>query len=328
MKSFKALLFIGCFSCLGLQLLACGNLYYYSNQPLPEKNGFLDYDKIFEPVKNPVNDSLREQYEFSHTPHNPYFFPLGIGGNKNNNGYYRDVGFFKLKDTLFKMLRETNKNYKYSDSKIAKGSLAAGVDFRLLSDFAWKLAQRNELDLAEKILSELYKTHPNEYNVLANLGTVYELLNNPKLALYYLAKAIQISPESHYGSEWLHINILKMKLGLLNNNNYTDFFELNQHKLVYGDLLYQKSFDPASMGKVHRDTLMKHLAYQLHERMFFIPKNDPVICEMLYMFLQCMIQRGDCEFAASAAKLCLQYDNNNMRIFNALDYCLNRKKEQ
>jgi hypothetical protein len=59
--------------------------------------------------------------------------------------------------------------------------------------------------------------------------------------------------------------------------------------------------------------------------MFFIPKNDAVVGEMLYLFLQCMIQRGDCAFAARAAKLCMLYENNNRRIFNALDYCLQKK---
>jgi hypothetical protein len=83
-----------------------------------------------------------------------------------------------------------------------------------------------------------------------------------------------------------------MKTGERNSYDFTSFFELNSMKTVYGDRIYENNLAPGEWGKYHRDTLMVHLAYQLHERMFFIGGKNPVIAEMLYMFLQCMIHRG------------------------------------
>jgi hypothetical protein len=71
---------------------------------------------------------------------------------------------------------------------------------------------------------------------------------------------------------------------------------------------------------------MKHLAYQIHERMFFIPDNDQLMAEMLFMFIQCMIHRGDCAYMAEAAKIFLLYDRYNNRIFDALSFCLQKNK--
>jgi tetratricopeptide (TPR) repeat protein len=207
---------------------------------------------------------------------------------------------------------------------IAKKALAVKVDFKLLSDFAWKLAQKMELDAAAYLLIQLEKTHPEEYNILANLGTVYELQGNVKFALLYITKAVQLSPESHYGSEWLHINILKSKLGLLNSYDISNFFELSKLESFNTAKLYKLSFNPTNMGKYHRDTLMLHLAYQLHERMFFIGKNDRLMAEMLYMFMQCMIHRGDYEYAAEVGELCIRYGYYDKYIFDALGYCLKK----
>jgi tetratricopeptide (TPR) repeat protein len=260
---------------------------------------------------------------------NPYFFPIQHSQGKWSSEPYRDISIGKLRDTLFKLIGNPEKRWKFTDKELGVKAMALGVDYKLLSDFAWKLAQKMDLDAAEKILSTLVVKHPTEYNINANLGTVYELQGKNQLALAYIGKAMLISPESHYGSEWLHINILKRKLGLLGTYDYNSFFEMNNtSKFNYSDILYSKNFLPQELGKYHRDTLMIHLAYQLHERMFFINNNDPIMAEMLYMFMQCMIHRGDYEYAADVGRLVLQYDHNSMnrKVFAALAYCLKRKK--
>ncbi len=303
----------------GTELNACGNSYYYEDRPLPYKDGFLDYHKIFVSFL----DDPKQQNKSGGD--NPYFFAVGMPDGKWGGERYRDAWYGKLRDTLYKLTGMTRDSWKVSDLEIVNKALAMNIDYKLLSDFAWKLARKNELSTAEKILVTLEKKYPGEYNIIANLGTVYELQNKPRQALQYITKAVQLSPESHYGSEWLHINILKMKTGEMPAYDFTSFFGLNSMKTVYGDRIYEKKdLPPGEWGKYHRDTLMIHLAYQLHERMFFINDKNPVMAEMLYMFLQCMIHRDETHYAAEAAKLCMDYSEAYYypRIFNALGYCL------
>jgi tetratricopeptide (TPR) repeat protein len=309
---------------LSITAKPCGNAYYYADKPLPLKDGFLDYHKIL--VSYPLhNDSLHRRDEVN----NPYFFPVNAADGKLGMGMYRDEQFYKLKDTVLKLLGNPAKSWKLSYKDIANKALAGNIDYKILSDFAWKLAQKNELDIAQKLLLALDAKHPNEYNIMANLGTVYELLGKNKEALLYIAKAVQASPQSHYGSEWLHINILKRKLNIDNNYSYSNFFEMNnQLKVTYSNSLYKEKFKPEELGKYHRDTLMVHLAYQLHERMFFIQKDDELMAEMLYMFMQCMIHRGDDAYAAEIAQLVTQYGDRaaERNVFRALGYCLKRNR--
>ena len=49
------------------------------------------------------------------------------------------------------------------------------------------------------------KKYPNEYVVIANLGTTYELMGNNEKALEYIKKGMKLNPRSHNGSEWIHV---------------------------------------------------------------------------------------------------------------------------
>jgi tetratricopeptide (TPR) repeat protein len=329
----KKIFFLITCHCIYLLSNACGNAYYYADRELPLKNGFIDYYKLLiaaEEEKDSLHSNHHHEFNTRHDGgKNPYFFPIQHAQGKWSNEHYRDISIDKLRDTLFKIIGNPVKRWKFTDKELGVKAIALGADYKLLSDFAWKLAQKMDLEAAEKILSTIVAKYPKEYNINANLGTVYELLGKNQLALAYIGKAMEISPKSHYGSEWLHINILKRKLGLFSTYDYNSFFEMNNSlKISYSDILYSKNFLPQELGKYHRDTLMVHLAYQLHERMFFINNNDPIMAEMLYMFMQCMIHRGDYEYAAHVGRLVLQYDKDymNNRVFDALAYCLKRKK--
>lgn len=62
------------------------------------------------------------------------------------------------------------------------------------------------------LFRELIKTHPDEYQVIQNLGTAYELNGMPDSALLYIKKGFSIYPKSHDGSEWIHILYLEHML--------------------------------------------------------------------------------------------------------------------
>lgn len=48
-------------------------------------------------------------------------------------------------------------------------------DFRLLSDYGLHLVQAGKVKEALVIFEKLAELHPNEYSIIANLGTTYEL---------------------------------------------------------------------------------------------------------------------------------------------------------
>lgn len=295
----------------------CGNQYYYKDQPLPLVNGFLDYHRLFINTAD-SGDRMYRRMEASI----PYFFPMEGGGTKSGPSEFRDAEFRPLYDSIIKLAGSPKNAWKLGYQDIGMRAFNRNADFKLLSDFSWKLAQKGELNAALTILTALVKKYPNEYNVLANLGTLYELLGKPKSALDFLSRAVKISPESHYGSEWLHIHILQMKLGEISSYDFTRFFALENAGFGYSDNLYTKKPGPELIGHFHRDTLMIHLAYQLHERMYFIPANDEIMGEMMYMFLQCMILRGDKAYTAEAAALCIRYlpVSKRDRVFKALGF--------
>jgi tetratricopeptide (TPR) repeat protein len=158
-----------------------------------------------------------------------------------------------------------------------ESALNRNVDYKLLSDFAWHELRVGNKDNAVKLLEALYEKHPNEYNIVANLGTAYEVTGKNEMALALLKKAVAINPASHHGSEWIHVKILEQKvnakpdykhiLDLKSGNNFTQWLSGST---------YDKSITP--------DSLMIQLAYQLHERISFISDPDPVVGQLLFDF--------------------------------------------
>ncbi len=314
-------------------LFACGNEYYYNGEmELPEKNGFLDYGKFF-----PKKEDARHEI---HSVVLSYWHPM----HRNNifgkqSSIYVDTQLGLLRDSLQTLLAGKGSKRAYTYKEIVNLAMTKNVDFKLLSDFGWKLAKDGNYKLAETLLSYLVKKHPKEYNINANLGTVFELLVKNELALFYIGKSIEIDPNSHYGSEWLHVNILKEKLGLTNDTwmhySLIDYKkpsteEYSSASIYPVDTFYRSPVNHTIWGKYHRDTLMKHIAYQLHERMFFIAKNDAQIAFLLKVFMFGMIQRGDYRYVTDVAKLAISYEVSsykNEAIFYALQYCIDDKNK-
>jgi len=80
------------------------------------------------------------------------------------------------------------------------------------SDIAVNLGYLGRYTEALDILKKLQAAYPEDYNIAANLGTTYELLGKNELALQFIKKGLQLNPESHEGSEWVHVKILEAKI--------------------------------------------------------------------------------------------------------------------
>jgi tetratricopeptide (TPR) repeat protein len=132
------------------------------------------------------------------------------------------------------------------------------------NDKALTYMRMGEYDKAFEILSRLEKEKPNEYNIIANLGTLYELKGDNEKALAYIKKAVALNSQSHHGSEWFHIKILEAKL-LGKDNGWW-----KSHSILHLNTIQKESA-----------TIISDITYQLKERLPFTKKPDLMMAAIL-----------------------------------------------
>jgi tetratricopeptide (TPR) repeat protein len=136
---------------------------------------------------------------------------------------------------------------------------------------------------AIKILEEIEQKTPGGYFTAANLGTAYELSGENQKALDWIKEGIKRKKESHFGTEWLHVEILEAKLALekdagwLKNNSIlgANFSAANRTppKIYSTDFLGQQK----SLAEIE-----EALVYQLHERLEFVKAPEPTVAGLLF----------------------------------------------
>jgi tetratricopeptide (TPR) repeat protein len=176
-------------------------------------------------------------------------------------------------------------------------------DYKYLSDYAWELVKQGKTKQAVIILDSLLKTHPNEYNILANLGTAYEIVGNNAKALELLTKAVAINKNSHYGSEWIHLNILKHKIN-------KEAFPLEKIIDIGGETFNTDWNATISKYNMSTDSTLKSIAYQLHERIGFIAPKDKIIGRLIFDFATIIAKTKSKEEALPFYDYAMYYDNN------------------
>jgi hypothetical protein len=92
-------------------------------------------------------------------------------------------------------------------------------------------------------------------------------------AYTWIKKSIEINPESHKGSEWLHLRILEAKIK--NLKDLSGQFLLNTN--------FGTSNEPKTkLSKKEVDELTQSVYYQVNERMSFIEPKDKIISILLF----------------------------------------------
>lgn len=182
--------------------------------------------------------------------------------------------YFFLSNRMEKFdYEEINKRLELLNNKIKNGT----DDFKTWSDIAANLMKLGKVDSSIKILKPLVVKHPKEYNLLANLGTSYELIGQLDSALKYISKGLEINPNSHYGSEWIHVKILEAKI---KSKNKPRWFVDNE--IVSLEYLINK-VDTTNLNTLNR-ALMKinnDFFFQIRTRAPFTPAPDKVIANLL-----------------------------------------------
>jgi tetratricopeptide (TPR) repeat protein len=162
---------------------------------------------------------------------------------------------------------------------------------------------------AEKIYLEIEKEFPGRYSTASNLGTLYELIGENQKALTWISKSVSIDPQSHFGSEWLHVNILKAKIK--GEDAYTIEFLLGTD---FGDNVIPST----NLTEKELANMQYSLYYQLNERMSFIEPPDKIVSLLLAALGDvCWLTNRQVPAAKNYSKA-LEYDGRNQLLASKL----------
>lgn len=136
------------------------------------------------------------------------------------------------------------------------------------------------LDLQADSAITLLKNHRNiggeNYSILSNLGVAYELSGNLDSAYYYTKRAVDVNPNSHSGSEWIHLKILEAQMEIEKDPNWLE------NNTVLGIKISQDSLPIKAKPRDRRQLqLARKIEYQLVERMYFVKPKNKIIGQLL-----------------------------------------------
>lgn len=213
---------------------------------------------------------------------------LNIYYSLDNDGHFHEAEMSDLKRAF-----NTNFNLKRIEANLRKleAQLATSKDYKLLSDYAVLLLKAGKTNTAVDILEQLSLKHPNEYQIAANLGTAYELSGNNEKALEYIKRGIELNPDAHNGSEWVHVKLLETKLKLENDESY-----LTNRTVL--SLTEEEKKDA---------TVRDQLMIQIRERFPFCKGPDPIMASLLIDLGDCYANTTSIEFAKAAYEIAQHY---------------------
>lgn len=230
--------------------------------------------------------------------------------------YYFSVdnkGHLHSADDLQKAFN-SNFNNKLIERKLKKleRQLKVENDYRLLSDYAVLLLKAGATKESIAILAQLSDHYPDEYHIASNLGTAYELNGDLEKAIQYIKKGIQLNPDAHEGSEWVHLKILETKIQLERDSSY-----LSKNTVL----------NLTEANK--KDSLVKNqILIQVRERFPFSPGPNPIMASLLIDLGDCFANTTSIEFAKTMYTLAkLYYGANEDLVDPKINEMLNLRRK-
>jgi tetratricopeptide (TPR) repeat protein len=189
-------------------------------------------------------------------------FPCGNSYHRSENTEVyqqgNSLGLFTFKEAF-------NNNSLLAELNKLADEVKSGFNlFEDENDKALTYMRMGKYKDAFEILTRLEKEKPNEYNIIANLGTLYELKGENETALVYIKRAVALNSQSHHGSEWFHIQVLEAKIQGKGND-------------------WWKSHSILNLNTIRKDPeiIISDITYQLKERLPFTKKPDGVMAAIL-----------------------------------------------
>lgn len=186
-----------------------------------------------------------------------------------------------------------NFNHKLNVARLKKleRALQQEHSHALLSDYSVYLLKLGKYKEALDILTRLQQYYPLEYKIAANLGTAYELNGDVENALHFIKLGMQLNPDAHEGSEWVHVRVLETKLLLKKNADY-----LSDHTVL--SLTEAQELD---------SLVRKQINIQIRERFPFSPGPDPIMASLLTDLGDCYANTESIEFAKAVYEIAKKY---------------------
>lgn len=159
---------------------------------------------------------------------------------------------------------DTSGLYAKGQKLLSRFKLTDSIE--LLSDYAVTLIYRGQYLKSRNIYFGIEKTHPNLYTTASNLGTAYELLGKPDSAHFWIKKSMELNPESHKGSEWIHLKILEYQMAK-SPNPETSILGLD----------FGTETKPEPPVDVDLPATIWHIRHQLEERLVFVKPPNVIV---------------------------------------------------
>jgi tetratricopeptide (TPR) repeat protein len=177
------------------------------------------------------------------------------------------------------------------------------------NDYAAALLHLGEIKPALAILVKIEQEDPGLYRTATNLGTAYELAGKNEHALSWIRAGIVRNPDSHWGSEWLHVAILEAKLAMAKDPQW-----LRSHSILgldFGNGAVPRMparFPRTNLGETaDANAVTNALLYQLTERTEFVPANDPVVGALFFDYANLLMLTDTLESADALYNVALKY---------------------
>jgi tetratricopeptide (TPR) repeat protein len=175
-------------------------------------------------------------------------------------------------------------------------SYKASGDLQQYSDYAAQLIYLGKYQKAKKIYEEIEILKPNLYTTASNLGTIYELLGKSDSALLWIKRSIELNPESHFGSEWIHLKILEYQI----NGSKED--ESSILGLDFGNANI-----PANPRNYDLREIRNHITHQLRERTRFVKPKNYTVGNIYFDYGNIIAQTRDIESALQSYDASSEY---------------------
>ncbi|NJO00608.1 MAG: tetratricopeptide repeat protein [Bacteroidia bacterium] len=178
------------------------------------------------------------------------------------------------------------------------------IHYQKLSDVAFHLTRLKRFDEALSLLKWLHHRHPSQYQIMANLGTLYELTGNVDSAYYFIEQSMKINPDAHGGSEWVHLAVLRAKQQMQRNPNW-----IYQHQVLNLGLT-----DTVAQHSEQYEEILKKIwdiSHQMEERIPFSPEPDLIVANIMRELGQLLETHVSIKDAYIAYRIAQVYDPLN-----------------
>jgi tetratricopeptide (TPR) repeat protein len=190
-------------------------------------------------------------------------------------------------------------------------------DWNAYSDYGVTLTFLGRYKEAEKVYQALVNASIDRYVYHSNLGTLYELMGRNDEAYHYINSAYQTYQNGHAGSEWIHVNILCVKI--------TPGMPASSQNLIDTD--FGTDTPPrTTLTQKRLAKLSRHIRAQLHERMTFVQPQDSFVARLVFDLANVQVLLGQFEFARKNYEWARKYGMTGELLEARLAYIPEAKK--